>query len=247
MRILLWAEFQKLRRSNMVLFTVFATLLTAVFVFIGGKTTAYSEQVTVSSAGWFMAITQVWATLFVLPAVTALLGSFMICREEQDDTMKSLRIIPVSETKLTAAKMITAFIWSLLMYLLLFAVTCLTEVILHFQALSGEMVLEFLKMYILDGAGVFLAVSPIIALVAYMKKSCWIALVLAEIYSFAGLFMSMSNELRTYYPITAVFGAAGYYETTAAGRFGSAGVLLLCGLLAVVLLKGLNDQAKKRS
>lgn len=34
MKILLWAEFQKLRRSNIILFTVFAIVFTAVFVFL---------------------------------------------------------------------------------------------------------------------------------------------------------------------------------------------------------------------
>lgn len=42
--------------------------------------------------------------LYVLPAVIALLGSYMICREEQDDTLKSLRLIPIDEVKLTLAK-----------------------------------------------------------------------------------------------------------------------------------------------
>ena len=35
------------------------------------------------------------STFYVLPAVIALLGSYMICREEQEDTLKSLRLIPV--------------------------------------------------------------------------------------------------------------------------------------------------------
>lgn len=49
MKILLWAEFQKLRRSNIILFTVFAIVFTAVFVFLAGTTTASPEQMTVSS------------------------------------------------------------------------------------------------------------------------------------------------------------------------------------------------------
>lgn len=57
--------------------------------------------------------------LYVLPAVIALLGSYMICREEQEDTLKSLRLIPVDEVKLTLAKMILAFVFSVLIYLLL--------------------------------------------------------------------------------------------------------------------------------
>ena len=78
---------------------------------ISGVTTVSEEQLTTAMPGWYMTITQVWATMFVLPAVIALLGSYMICREEQDDTLKSLRLIPVNETKLTTAKMIVALVF----------------------------------------------------------------------------------------------------------------------------------------
>ena len=105
---------------------------------------------------------------------------------------------------------------SVLIYLLLFVITLSTELILHYSDLSIGMVLSFFKSYLLEGVGVFLAVSPIIALVSYTKKSYWLALLLAEIYSFAGLFMSMSNLARSFYPITALLGVAGYYETTTA-------------------------------
>ena len=150
MRILLWAEFQKLRRSNIIMFTIFSTILIAVIVLISGVTTVSEEQLTTAMPGWYMTITQVWATMFVLPAVIALLGSYMICREEQDDTLKSLRLIPVNETKLTTAKMIVALVFSMLVYLLLFMITFVTEAILHFSDLSMAMFSEFLKMYLLE-------------------------------------------------------------------------------------------------
>lgn len=71
----------------------------------------------------------------------------MICREEQEDTVNLLRLIPVSETKLAAAKMIVTFVFSILIYLLLFALTFLTEAVLHVHELTVEMVLGFLKSY----------------------------------------------------------------------------------------------------
>lgn len=243
MRILLWAEFQKFRRSNIILLTSLATVLIAVFVFVGGTTTVTGVELT-EDVGWYMVTTQTWATMFILPAMIALMGSYMICREEQDDTAKSLRLIPISEAKLTAAKMIVTLVFSILFYLLLFAITFLTEAVLHFSELSAGRVLDVLKMYLLDGVGVFLAVSPIIAIVSYMKKSYWLAMVLAEIYSFAGLFMSMSNALKTFYPITAVFGVSGYYEAPIQNRICSAVVLLLCGCLALFLLIGLTRSRK---
>ena len=108
MKILIWAECKKLRRSNIVFLTVFAVVMIAVILFIGGKSI---------DSGF--------------PAVIALLGSYMICREEQEDTVNLLRLIPVSETKLAVAKMIVTFVFSILIYLLLFALTFLTEAVLH--------------------------------------------------------------------------------------------------------------------
>lgn len=243
MQILLWAECQKLRRSNILMLNAFAIIFIAVIVLIGGKTTVNGVDFSESS-GWYMATTLTWATMFVLPAMIALLGSYMICREDQDDTAKSLHLIPVSKAKLMAAKMIVTFVFSILIYLLLFITTFSAEAVLHFSGLSVKMVLRSLKMYLLEGAGVFLAVSPIIAIVPYMKKSYWMAMLLAEIYSFAGLFMSMSNTLKTFYPITAVFGVSGYYEASIQNRICSAGVLLLCACLAIILLIRLNSSQK---
>lgn len=37
MKILIWAECKKLRRSNIVFLTVFAVVMIAVILFIGGK------------------------------------------------------------------------------------------------------------------------------------------------------------------------------------------------------------------
>ena len=103
MKILIWAEWQKLRRSSIILFTVIATVLIAAIVLFAGQS-ATIEGYYLNDAGWYMTMVQPWATMFVLPAVISMLGSYMICREEQDDTLKSLLLIPISEFKLTAAR-----------------------------------------------------------------------------------------------------------------------------------------------
>lgn len=239
MRTLLWAERQKLRRSNIVWLAVFATVMVAAIVFLGGQE-VYDGSRAIDKAGWYMTMMQVWATLFVLPAVIALLGSYMICREEQDDTIKSLRLIPVNEEKLTAAKMIVTFLFSVLIYLLLFIITFSVEAMLHFTDLPVEMVLGFLKAYFLDGVGIFFAISPIVALVSYMKKSYWLALVITEIFSFSGIFMSMSNTAKAFYPITAVYTISGYYDASTNQIILSCFSLLLCGCLSALILKSLK-------
>lgn len=252
MRTLIWAEYKKLRRSSFVWITVFASVMIAVMVFIEGQAihdgpdvhyglkTVHEGSRYIDNAGWFMDEAQPLSTFFVLPAVIALLGSYIIYREEEDDTIKSLRIIPIKEAKLTTAKMLMAFVLSILPYLLVFVITFLTETFLHFSDLSIELILSCLKEYVLDGIGVFLAISPIIAFVARMKKGYWIALVFTEFYSIAGLFAGMSSVLLNIYPINAVFNLSGYHITTAGKRATSIIVLLLCGFLSAILLKKLK-------
>ena len=130
MKELLWAERQKLRRSKIIWITVFATIMVAVIVFAQGQF-VFDGSRYVDGAGWFMTAAQSLATFYVLPAVIALLGSYMICREEHEDTMKALQLIPVNETKLTAAKMIVSMAFSVGIYLLLFAITFLAEAVLR--------------------------------------------------------------------------------------------------------------------
>ena len=129
MKELIWAEHQKLRRSKIVLVAIFAVIMVAIIVFTQGQF-SFGEKRYIDDAGWFMNAAQSLATFFVLPAVIALLGSYMICREEQEDTIKSLRLIPISEAKMTIAKLLITFAFSVLFYLLLFGITFLVEVII---------------------------------------------------------------------------------------------------------------------
>lgn len=243
MKLLIWTERRKLRRSKTLWIAGFATVMVALIVFAQGQFTFYESRY-INKAGWFMTAAQSLATFYVLPAVIALLGSYIICREEQEDTLKSLRLIPVDEVKLTLAKMVLTLVFSVLIYLLLFAITFLVETFLHFDALSVGLVFGNMKTYLLDGVGVFLAISPIIALVARMKKGYWLALIFAEIYSFATLFASMAEPLKTIYPMTAVFNLSGYYDASVAQILIGIVVLMACMVLSLFILTGLKRKAK---
>ena len=115
---------------------------------------------------------------------------------------------------------------------------------MHFEALSIGLVLGNVKIYLLDGIGVFFAISPIIALVARMKKGYWLELVFAEIYSFAGLFASMSSQLKMVYPMTAVFNLSGYYDANMFQVLIGVVILMVCAILSLSFLKGLNHKTK---
>lgn len=263
---LIQAEFLKLRRKKFIVLMLLSALfmpLLAVFYFRSADKTvieplqfykwttfsytawiivftqgqfSFGEKRYIDDAGWFMNAAQSLATFFVLPAVIALLGSYMICREEQEDTIKSLRLIPISEAKMTIAKLLITFAFSVLFYLLLFGITFLVEVILHFRGLSIKMILSFFKIYLLDGIGIFFAIAPVIAVVSRIKKGYWLALIFTVIYSFAGLFTSISDVLSACYPITATFNISGYYSATFGEIIISLMSLFFCGLFSVLIL-----------
>lgn len=243
MKLLLWAECRKLRRSRILWMTGFVTVMVSLIVYAQGQFIFFGSRY-IDEVGWFMTGVQSLATFFVLPAVIAMLGSYMICREEQDNTLKSLRLIPVDEVKLMFSKMMLTLGFSIMMYLLLFFIAFFIESLLHFDALSIGIVLGNLKIYFLDGLGVFLAISPIIALVARKKKGYWMALIFAECYSFAGLFVNVSDKIKMMYPMTAVFNFSGYYDTTALQMMTSVVVLLLCAVLSVFILKDFNRKSE---
>lgn len=241
---LLWAECQKLRRSKIVWIAVFATVMVAVIVYAEGCFTYYDMRY-IDNAGWYLTAVQSLGTFFVLPAVISLLGSYMICREEQEDVLKSLRLIPINESRLTAAKMMICLLFSVLIYFLLFAAAFSVEAALHFSDLSADMTLRYSKIYLLDGIGVFLAILPMIALVARVKKGYWLALVFTEIYSFAGLFAGMSRTFSVYYPVTAVFHCSGYYAASPLETAGSLVALLVCVGCSALVLNGRKRKLTK--
>ena len=146
MDVLLRAERRKLRRSKIIWIAIFATVVVSVIVFAQGNFT-YNGVKYVDRAGWYMEAVQSLATFYVLPAVIALFGSYLICREEQEDTLKSLKIVPINEMHLTIAKMLITLLFSMLAYIALFVIAFSAEVVLHFHALTPDLFFRFGKMY----------------------------------------------------------------------------------------------------
>lgn len=70
--VLLKTESMKLRRSPILLISFFAALLTAFFVFFADPD-RYASHL-----GWYIDELQPWSIFFLLPSITALLGSYSL-------------------------------------------------------------------------------------------------------------------------------------------------------------------------
>lgn len=244
MTLYLWAERLKLKRSNIFKIAIFSTIIVAVIVFMQGQFIYYGERY-IDEPEWYLTAIQSLGSFYVFPAIIALMGTYIICREIQDDTLKSLVLIPVSISKMLIAKLLTTAFYSLLLYGFVFLIALTVELSLHLSLLNLNTILNNLKMYLLTGIGFFLAVSPIITLVYKLKGSHWLALIFAEVFAFLGLFASMQSTLRAIYPITAVFNISGYYEATSSEIILSLISLILCGTVSILFIMRFNKNSSK--
>ncbi|HEO7285626.1 TPA: ABC transporter permease [Streptococcus agalactiae] len=243
MKTLLLAEYKKLHRSKLIFLLVFALIMTLGVVFLQGQFT-FSGEKYIDTFGWYILQVHSLTTYFVLPSLIALFGGYIICREEQEDVLKSLKLIPIDESNMITAKMIITLLGSIFVYLILFMVSLIIEAVLHLNAVNMSEVVHYFVVYVLTGIGVFMAISPIIAFVGLVKRSYWIALIIAEIYSFIGIFFASKEVVRAIYPISSVFVLSGLYKTPVMELLISIIVNIGCCFISHRILKKMRVRKK---
>lgn len=243
MKTLLLAEYKKLHRSKLIFLLVFALMMTLGVVFLQGQF-SFGGKKYIDTFGWYILQVQSLTTYFVLPSLITLFGGYIICREEQEDVLKSLKLIPIDESNMITAKMIITLLGSIFVYLILFMVSLIIEAVLHLNAVNMSEVVHYFVVYVLTGIGVFMAISPIIAFVGLVKRSYWIALIIAEIYSFIGIFFASKEVVRAIYPISSVFVLSGLYKTPVMELLISIIVNIGCCFISHRILKKMRVRKK---
>ena len=135
MQVMIWTELKKLRRSRMLLVALFGLCMVLVIVtaqgFFAGGNEAYGME-----PEWYLTGVQSLGTMYALPGIIALFGSYIICRESQEDVLKSLLLIPVNMGKMVVAKVMVILVFSGGTYLLLFLAAFAVEMAFHAQVLQ---------------------------------------------------------------------------------------------------------------
>lgn len=237
----MWAELRKLRRSRILGVAVFG-LVMVLFIVAAQGVFAGSDELYSLEPEWFLTGLQSLGTLYALPGIVALLGGYIICRENQDDVLKSLLLIPINTGKMLLAKIFLIFIFSVGIYLFMFIVAFLVELMMHAQMLTLTICLHYLRIYLLDGIGVFLSTLPIICIVIERKQGYWVSLLLAEIFSFLTIFVGNLGCIAKLYPLVATFTISGYYESSPEERMISVFSMVLCIAISGYMLYKMNQK-----
>lgn len=241
MQVMIWTELKKLRRSRMLLVALFGLCMVLVIVtaqgFFAGGNEAYGME-----PEWYLIGAQSLGTLYALPGIIALFGSYIICRESQEDVLKSLLLIPVNMGKMVVAKVMVILVFSVGTYLLLFLAAFAVEMAFHAQVLTAAIFWHYLKIYLVDGICVFFAVLPIICFITEKKLDYWLSLLAAEVYSFITIFVGNLGTISKLYPLVAAFTLSGYYESTPAEILLSVISMALCGMISGILIYRLSKR-----
>ena len=144
MQVMIWTELKKLRRSRMLLVALFGLCMVLVIVtaqgFFAGGNEAYGME-----PEWYLTGVQSLGTMYALPGIIALFGSYIICRESQEDVLKSLLLIPVNMGKMVVAKVMVILVFSAGTYLVLFLAAFAVEMAFHAQVLTAAIFWHYLK------------------------------------------------------------------------------------------------------
>lgn len=229
MPTLILMEFKKMKRSK-ILYIVICTM------FLFYLCAAAQGIKSVYSATRLLNETLTYSTYFIVPALFSLLGCYMLSREYQDDTIKTNMVVPVDPEKLIYAKLITCMLIGIIMFTSLFIFTMVSILFIHADQITLNLFLLYFKIYLLHAIGCFIATLPIIVTMPIISNGCWISVVFAETYSFAGLIVACTRY-RTLYPITAVFGFSGASDTTIAEFITCCFCLFLSVVSTLIIIK----------
>lgn len=227
-------EFIKMKRSKILYFTMLGIIFVAGSVLFLGSMSRLEKRY-FDKLGWLMEGTLSLSSFYVLPAIFSLIGGYIINREYEEDTLKNIITIPVDINKLIFSKLIVAFAFSVIISFVLFILVFIEEVALHIYEITMKFFLHNMILYILQSIGLYIAVTPIIAIVVKFKKSYWISIIFAEIYSLLGMF-AVSTNFKNVHPIAAVFGFSTVYKKTSTDYIICCISLIISLVIAYIIL-----------
>ena len=148
--------------------------------------------------------------IMIFPMCIALIAGYIIAREGNDDTLKSILTIPVSYRNLLWGKLFVCALLSLFFGLVSAAFTVIADLMMGFPGISVASVLQTFIQMILNCLFLYIAVMPVIAFAARIPNGQMIGTIIAFVYGYCGMFASGNAALANIYPVTASLGFISY-------------------------------------
>lgn len=227
-------EIWKLKRYHMIWAGVLLMLLSVLLTLF--STTAVDGTYWTFSFFTEQVIKNNFSMIF--PMCITLLAGYIIAREERDDTMKSILVVPVSFSSLLWGKLFVCALLSLFLGFVSAVFTIAVNLLMGFPGCSAASVLQTFVQMILNCLFLYIAVMPVIAAAAHIPNGHMIGTVVAFAYGYGGMFAAENMTLVNLYPITASMGLIRYrsYDEAVHWNMGLCGLSMAAAFLVSVVI-----------
>lgn len=239
-------EIWKLKRYRIIWSGVFLMLLSVLLTIF--STTAmdgtiwtfpfFSEQVVKNNV----------TTIF--PMCIVLIAGYIIAREEKDNALKNIMVIPVSYSCLLSGKLVACALLSLFLGLASAVFTIAASLLLEFPGFSVAVVIQTFIQMILNCLFLYIAVMPVIALTVRIPNGHLIGTIIAFVYGYGGMFASGNMTLANVYPITASLGLIRYRSYDPAVHWNMLSCLcslILCVCISCIFILRIKNKEPERT
>lgn len=230
MRRILKAELIKLKRYHIIWAGIILMLLSVVLTLFtsmanDGSTWDFTyliEQV----------IKNNMSTIF--PMCITLIAGYIIAREQKDDTLKNIKVVPISYRKLLFGKLLVCGLIAIFLGIVCTLFTVIAEFLVKFPGFSVQLVGQAFIQITLNCLFLYIAVLPVIILTSRLSNGYMIGAILSFVYGYGGMFAVGSMTLANMYPITASLGLINYRSYDSAVNWNKS--ICTISLVAIIIL-----------
>ena len=151
----------------------------------------------------FFAQTNMFIILLIGVLLYGLIATFLINREYQEDTLKTLLTIPVSRMDFILSKFILLFIWIMILTSVAWGLNLILGLIGQFEGLTSTVLLQSFKEYVITGSLLFLLTPPVIFITLLFKS--FVAPIMFTIIITITNITIINSEYLSLFPWTAIY------------------------------------------
>lgn len=168
----------------------------------------------------------------IFPMCITLISGYIIVREQKDDTLKNIKVIPISYRMLLLGKLLVCALIAIFLGIICTLFTVIAEILFQFPGFTNQLLLQSLTKITLNCFLLYISVLPIIILTSRLSNGYMIGIILSLVYGYGGVFAAGSITLANIYPITATLGLIDYRSYDNAVHWNK----IICGMSLIVIV-----------
>ncbi|TCS93235.1 ABC transporter permease [Hazenella coriacea] len=198
---LLYTELLKLKRAKLFQVSVIGAASAPIMMFISLLNIQSKKPDEPILFSVFFYNTNMYVLMLMGTLLYGVITAYLFNREYSENTLKNLLTIPVSKKSIIASKLALLLIWIIGLTLVMWGLTLILGLIGQFEGLSGTILLQSLKQYLIGGSLFFFLSMPTM-LVTFLFKNFVPTIIFTAVITMANILVA-DSEYIAIFPWTA--------------------------------------------